>query len=56
MVGPLGQPVGKMGLVRKTKIAMIEMAQASGIQLVPLLSVMPATAQHLEHTSLSWMP
>ena len=24
-----------MGLVRKTKIAMIEMAQASGIQLVP---------------------
>ena len=26
---------GQMGLVRKTKIAMIEMAQASGIQLVP---------------------
>ena len=44
-----------MGLVRKTKIAMIEMAQAS-IQLVPLLSVMPATAQHLEQASLSWMP
>lgn len=26
---------GQMGMVRKTKIAMIEMAQASGIQLVP---------------------
>ena len=56
MVGPLGQPVqAKWGWLEK-KIAMIEMAQASGIQLVPLLSVMPATAQHLEQASLSWMP
>ena len=45
-----------MGMVRKTKIAMIEMAQASGIQLVPPLSVMPATAQRLAQASLFWMP
>ena len=35
MVGPLGQPVqAKWGWL-ENKIAMIEMAQASGIQLVP---------------------
>ncbi|HHP5049273.1 TPA: glycerate kinase [Acinetobacter baumannii] len=36
VVGPLGQPVqAKWGWLEKQKIAMIEMAQASGIQLVP---------------------
>jgi len=36
VIGPLGQPVqAKWGWLEKQKIAMIEMAQASGIQLVP---------------------
>lgn len=36
VVGPLGQPVqAKWGWLEKPKIAIIEMAQASGIQLVP---------------------
>lgn len=36
VVGPLGKPVqAKWGWLEKQKIAMIEMAQASGIQLVP---------------------
>lgn len=36
VIGPLGKPVqAKWGWLEKQKIAMIEMAQASGIQLVP---------------------
>lgn len=36
VIGPLGKPVqAKWGWLEKEKIAMIEMAQASGIQLVP---------------------
>lgn len=36
VMGPLGQPVqAKWGWLKKQKIAIIEMAQASGIQLVP---------------------
>jgi len=36
VVGPLGKPVqAKWGWLKQQKIAMIEMAQASGIQLVP---------------------
>lgn len=36
VVGPLGQPVqAKWGWLEKQRIAIIEMAQASGIQLVP---------------------
>ena len=38
VTGPLGQPVqAKWGWLEKQKIAIIEMAQASGIQLVPPL-------------------
>lgn len=36
VIGPLGKPIqAKWGWLEKQKIAMIEMAQASGIQLVP---------------------
>ena len=56
MVGPLGQPVrGQMGLV-KNKIAMIEMAPSKRHTVSSPSGVMPATAQHLEQASLSWMP
>lgn len=53
VIGPLGKPVqAKWGWLEQQKIAMIEMAQASGIQLVPPSERDACQSTTLEQVSL----